>query len=55
MYKQMFKLRYLQFEVLEQERLNSATAVGYVINSEVNKETKIAFNIKNCTKLGNEK
>jgi hypothetical protein len=51
----MLKLWYLQFKVLEQERLNSAEAVGYVINSEVNKETKIAFNIKNCTKLGNEK
>jgi hypothetical protein len=52
MYKQMFKSQYFQFKVLEQERLNSAAGVGDIINSEVNKETKIAFNIKTCTKAG---
>jgi len=51
----MFKLRYLQLKVLEQESLNSAAAVGYIVNCEVSKETKIAFNIKSCTKLENEK
>jgi hypothetical protein len=51
----MFKSRYLQFKILEQERLNCAAAVGYIINSEINNETKIAFNFETCTKLGNEK
>lgn len=53
MYKQMFNLRYLQFKILEHERLNSAAAVGYryIINSEINKETKIALTLRLVQRL----
>lgn len=55
MYEQMFKLRYLQFKVLEQREVKFCSSSRILIDSEVNKETKIAFDTKNCTELANEK